>query len=159
MESLDQCRRLKVREKARSVFCDEPTSVWPHGVTQHRIFIKFFSDFTRIFSLFSLVFRTSNFWSLRNLIKPLLHSRLLDMRLVIAISYPTRAHGLIVNYHYFFYTSICLHLPTRTKINTIIFIIIIIIIIIISSSLLLLLLLLTSLLLCSLAVTWWRARK
>ena len=24
---LDQCRRLKVREKARNVFCDEPTSV------------------------------------------------------------------------------------------------------------------------------------
>ena len=27
VESLDQCRRLKVREKARNVFCDEPTSV------------------------------------------------------------------------------------------------------------------------------------
>ena len=42
-----------------------------------RIFIK------SILSLFSLVFRTSNFWSLRNLIKQLFHSRLLDMRLVI----------------------------------------------------------------------------
>ena len=50
------------------------TSVWPQGVTQHHIFIKFFFDFARIFSL---IFRTSNFWSLRNLIK---------MRLVIAIS-------------------------------------------------------------------------
>ena len=34
-------------------------------------------DFARIFSLFSLIFRTSNFWSLRNLIK---------MRLIIASS-------------------------------------------------------------------------
>ena len=43
-----------------------------------------FFDFPRIFSLFSLVFRTSNFWSLRNLIKQLFHSCLLDMRVVIA---------------------------------------------------------------------------
>ena len=43
-------------------------------------------DFARIFSLLSLVFRTSNFWSLRKLIKELFHSRLLDMRLVIANS-------------------------------------------------------------------------
>ena len=27
VESLDQCRRLEVREKARNVFCDGPTSV------------------------------------------------------------------------------------------------------------------------------------
>ena len=27
VESLDQCRRLEVPEKARNVFCDEPTSV------------------------------------------------------------------------------------------------------------------------------------
>ena len=27
VKSLDQCRRLEVREKARKVFCDEPTSV------------------------------------------------------------------------------------------------------------------------------------
>ena len=46
-------------------------------------------------------------FSLRNLMKQLFHSRLLDMRLVIAnselrpslaitISYPTRAHGIII---------------------------------------------------------------
>ena len=34
----------------------------------------------------------------KNLIKQLFHSRLLDMRLVIANSYPTRAHGIIVKY-------------------------------------------------------------
>ena len=33
------------------------------------------------------------------LIKQLFHSRLLDMRLVIANSYPTRAYGIIVKYH------------------------------------------------------------
>ena len=32
-----------------------------------------------------------------NLIKQLFHSRLLDMKLVIANSYPTRVHGIIVN--------------------------------------------------------------
>ena len=49
---------------------------------------KVFFDFARIFSFFSLVFRTfwSNFKSLRNLIKQLFDSRLLDMRLVIANS-------------------------------------------------------------------------
>ena len=86
MESLDQSWRLEVREKSRNFFCDESTSVWPQGVTQHRIFIKVFFDFARIFSLFSLVFRTSNFWRIRNLIKQLFHSRLLDMRQVIANS-------------------------------------------------------------------------
>ena len=45
-----------------------------------------FFYFARIFSLFSLVFRTSNFWNLRNLIKQLFHSHLLDIRLVIANS-------------------------------------------------------------------------
>jgi len=43
VESLDKCRRLEVREKARNVCSDESTSVWPQRVTQHRIFIKFFS--------------------------------------------------------------------------------------------------------------------
>ena len=45
---------------------------------------SFFFDFARIFSIFALVFRISNFWSLRNLIKQLFRSRLLDIRLVIA---------------------------------------------------------------------------
>ena len=52
MESEDECRRLEVREMARNVFRDEPTSVRPQGVTQHRIFINFFSisrGFSRFF--------------------------------------------------------------------------------------------------------------
>ena len=51
-----------------------------------------FSPFLRAY------FELQNFWSLRNLIKQLFHSRLLDIRPVIANSYPTRAHGIIVNY-------------------------------------------------------------
>ena len=88
VENLDQCRRLEVPEKVRIVFLFfffvmSCTSVWPKVVTQHRIFIKFFFfDFARIFSLFSLVFRTLNL--IRNLIKQLFQSRLLDLRLVIA---------------------------------------------------------------------------
>ena len=55
MESLDQCRRLKVREKARNVFCDEPTSFRPQGVTQHRshlhqVFFRFRLDFLAFFA-------------------------------------------------------------------------------------------------------------
>ena len=54
-------------------------------ITQYRVFIKFIFYSSRIFSLLSLVFRTLNFWSLRNLkYIYIFHSRLLDMRLVIA---------------------------------------------------------------------------
>ena len=52
MESLDQCRRLEEREKARVFFVMSLRFSKPQGVTQHRIFIKFFS--------ISHVFRTSN---------------------------------------------------------------------------------------------------
>ena len=87
VESLDQCRRLEVREKALEMFlCDEPTS--DHKVLHNidRIFITFFFNFALIFSLFLLTFRTSNFWCLKNLIKQLFHLCLLDMRLIIANS-------------------------------------------------------------------------
>ena len=57
-----------------------------HKVLHNIASSSLFFDFARIFSLFSLVFRTSNFWSLRNLIKQLFHSRLSAMRLVKANS-------------------------------------------------------------------------
>ena len=41
--SLNKAKKKKYA-KARNLFCDEPTSVGPQGVTQHRIFIKFFFD-------------------------------------------------------------------------------------------------------------------
>jgi len=87
VESLDHCRRLEVREKARNVFLWRVyVCLTKRCYTTSHLHQVFFFDFARIFSLFSLVFRTSNFWSLRNLIKQLFHSRLLDMRLVIANS-------------------------------------------------------------------------
>ena len=80
------------------------------------IIIKFStSHLHQVFSIshgFSRFFRSyfilPNFWSLRNLIKQLFHSRMLDMRLVMptlryaprwlfTIWYPTRARGIIVN--------------------------------------------------------------
>ena len=57
---------------------------------------SFFFDFARIFSLFAPVFRISNFWSLRNLIKQLFHSRLLDTRLVIG---NLALHASLAIYH------------------------------------------------------------
>ena len=96
VDSLDQCRCLEVREKARNVLL-----WWAYVFLTTRCYTtshlyQVFFDFARIFPLFSLVFRTSNFWSLRNLIKQLFHSRLLDMRLVIA-NWALRA--LLAIYH------------------------------------------------------------
>ena len=51
-ERFDQCRRLEVREKARNVFVMSLRLSDYKVVTQHRIFIKFFSislGYTRFF--------------------------------------------------------------------------------------------------------------
>jgi len=56
LESLDQCRRLEVGEKARNVFCDEPTSVWPqvlHNIASSSSFFRFRSDFPPFFARIS----------------------------------------------------------------------------------------------------------
>ena len=79
-------QRLEVREKVRNVF------VMSLRLSDHRVLHNIaspsrFLDFARIFLLFSLLLRTSKrLWRLRNLIKQLFHSRLSDMRLVIANS-------------------------------------------------------------------------
>ena len=78
--------KLRTTRKGKKCFCDEPASVWPQGITQHRIFIKFFSISLGCSPFFRSYFVLPNFWSLRNLIKQLFHSRLLDMRLVKANS-------------------------------------------------------------------------
>ena len=108
VESLDQCERLEVCEKARNVFL---RWAWVCLTTRsyttshlHQVFL----DFARILCLFSLVFRTSNFWSLRNLINHSIRAcwiwdrlqptRRYAPRWLFTISYPTRAHGIIVNY-------------------------------------------------------------
>ena len=69
-----------------------------HTEVLHNIPSSFFSISLGFSRSFRWYFELKNFWRLRNLIKQLFHSRLLDMRLVIANSYPTRAHGIIVNY-------------------------------------------------------------
>ena len=72
VESLDQCRRLEVPEKVKNVFCDEPKSVWPQGVTQHRIFIKFIFDFAQIFSLFFARISYFKFWEFKEFNKTII---------------------------------------------------------------------------------------
>ena len=81
VESLDQFRRLEVREKATNVFVMSlrlSDNKVLHNIAS--VLIKFFARFFRSY------FLLPNFWSWRNLIKQLFHSRLLDMRLVIANS-------------------------------------------------------------------------
>ena len=56
MESLDQCRRLEVREKARNVFVMSLHLSDHKVVTQHRILIKFFSISLRFSSFFRSYF-------------------------------------------------------------------------------------------------------
>ena len=57
-ESLDQFRSLEVREKVRNVFVMS-LRLSDHQVLHHIASSSSFFDFARIFSLFSLVFRTS----------------------------------------------------------------------------------------------------
>ena len=57
MESLDLCRRLEVREKARNVFCDEPVRLSDHkvlhSVASSSSFFRFRSDFLAFFARIS----------------------------------------------------------------------------------------------------------
>ena len=64
MESLHQFRRLEVREKARNVFVMS-LRLYDHKVLHDIASLSRFLDFARIFSLFSLVFRTSKFLELK----------------------------------------------------------------------------------------------
>ena len=60
MESLDEFRPLEVREKARNVFLMS-LRLSDHKVLHNIASSSSFFDFARMFSLFSLVFRTSKF--------------------------------------------------------------------------------------------------
>ena len=73
MESLDQFRRLEVREKARNVFVMSlrlSDNKVLHNIAS--VLIKFFFDFARICSLFPLVFRTSKFMELQEFNKTII---------------------------------------------------------------------------------------
>ena len=59
MESLDRFRRLELREKARNVVVMS-LRLSDHKVLHNIASSSSFLDFARIFSLFSLLFRTSN---------------------------------------------------------------------------------------------------
>ena len=88
VESLDQFSKLRSTRKGKKCVCnDEPASVCLHQVFSIPLL---FSPFFRSF------FVLPNFWSLRKLIKQLFHSRLLDMRLVIANS---ALRALLAIYH------------------------------------------------------------
>ena len=50
MESLDQCRRLEVREKARNVFCDEPVRLVLHNIASSSSFFQFRSEFVAFYA-------------------------------------------------------------------------------------------------------------
>ena len=56
-ESLDEFWRLEVREKVRNVFM-RSLRLSDHRVLHNIAYSSSFFDFSRIFSLFSLVFRT-----------------------------------------------------------------------------------------------------
>ena len=60
MERFDQFRRLEVREKARNVFVMS-LRLSDHKVLHNMASSSSFFSFAGIFSLFSLVFRTSKF--------------------------------------------------------------------------------------------------
>jgi len=65
VESLDQCRRLEVREKTRNVFFVMSLRLSDHKVvTQHRFLSSFF-DFARIFSPFFARISSFKFWEFK----------------------------------------------------------------------------------------------
>ena len=73
MESLDQFRRLEVREKARNVFVTSlrlSDNKVLHNIAS--VLINFVFDFARICSLFPLVFRTSKFLELKEFNKTII---------------------------------------------------------------------------------------
>ena len=96
MESLDQFRRLEVHEKVRNVFVMS-LRLRDHHVLHNiaSVLITFFSISLGFAHFFRSYFVLSKLLELRNFIKQLFHSRLMDMRLLIANSYPTRAHGMM----------------------------------------------------------------
>ena len=87
MESLDQLQRLEACEKVRNVFvmslrlCDHKVL---HKITS--VLITCFRFRSDLLAFYTRISYFLNFWSLKNLIKQLFHSHLLDMRLVIANS-------------------------------------------------------------------------
>ena len=108
VESLDQCRRLKVREHARSVFLWRAyvcLTTWCYTTSHlHQVFFPFRSDFLAFFSRISN-FKLLEFKEFNKTIIPFAlvgyetgySTRRYAPRWLFTISYPTRAHGIILN--------------------------------------------------------------
>ena len=71
VESLDHLRSLQIREKVRNVFVMS-LRLSDHEVLHNIAFSSTFFDFARIFSLFSLVFRTSKILEFKELNKTII---------------------------------------------------------------------------------------
>ena len=86
MESLDQFRRLEVCEKVNVFVMSLRLS--DHKVLHNiaSVLIKFFRFRSDLLAFFARISYFLHFWSLSNLIKQVFHSRLLNMRVVIANS-------------------------------------------------------------------------
>ena len=71
MESLDHFRSLEIREKVRNVFVMS-LRLSDHEVLHNIASASTFFDFAGIFSLFSLVFRTSKLWEFKEFNKTII---------------------------------------------------------------------------------------
>ena len=112
MESFDQCRRLQVREKARNVFVMSLRLSDHKVVTQRRISSSFF--FISLgFSNFFRSYFVLQIFGFKEFNKTIIPFALVGYETgysqlgatLFTISYPTRAHGIIVNY----YVNQCLY--------------------------------------------------
>ena len=84
-ESLDQFRSLEVREKVRNVFVMS-LRLSDHQVVHNIVFSSTVFDFARIFSLFSLVFRTSKLLEFTEFNKTIISFALVGYEMIIANS-------------------------------------------------------------------------
>ena len=75
--------KLRDTRKCKKCFCDEPLTTRYYTTSHLHQFFSISLGFSRFFRSYFVLL---NFWSLRNLKKQLFHSRLLDMRVVIANS-------------------------------------------------------------------------
>ena len=87
--------------KGKKCFCDEP------GLSDHKVLHNIASSssvfyVTWIFSLFSLIFRTSKLLEFKEFYNTIIiiPFALVGYETVIANSYPKRLHGITVNYSY-----------------------------------------------------------
>ena len=103
--SLDQFRSLEERKKARNVFVMS-LRLSDYKVLHNITSSSSYLDFVWIFALFLFAFRTSKFLEFKEFNKTIIPFALVEYEtgysqlgasLAITMSYPTSAHGIIVN--------------------------------------------------------------